>query len=125
NGVLVDSSNVGISMLSERIDPATRYEYLKKFGIGQGSAVEFPAAAKGTLVPASEWDNQQLYDTNYGQGVATTIPELMGAYSAIANGGERVPLRLIESCTTADGTVIEPDLPDPVRVISTESALQV
>ncbi|MFV0320491.1 MAG: peptidoglycan D,D-transpeptidase FtsI family protein [Microbacterium sp.] len=125
NGVLVDSSNVGISRLSERIDPATRYEYLKKFGIGQGSAVDFPAAAAGTLYPASQWDNQQLYDTNYGQGVATTIPELMGAYSAIANDGVRVPLRLIESCTKTDGTVVEPDLPEPVRVISEQSAQQV
>src|SRR5690606_31553260 len=111
NGVLVQSSNVGISKLSERIDPNTRYEYLKRFGIGQGSAVQFPAAAKGILYPASEWDNQQLYDTNDGQGVATTIPELVGAYSALANDGVRVPLQLIESCTRADGTVLKPDRP--------------
>ena len=125
NGVLVESSNVGISKLSERIDPEKRYEYLKKFGIGQGSAVHFPAEQKGILYPASQWDNQQLYDTNYGQGVATTVPELIGAYSAIANGGVRVPLQLIESCTKPDGTVVGPELPDPVRVISEKSAQQV
>ena len=125
NGVLVASSNVGISRLSERIDPQKRYEYLKKFGIGEGSAVQFPAEQKGILYPASEWDNQQLYDTNYGQGVSTTVPELIGAYSAIANDGMRVPLQLIESCTKPDGAVIEPELPDPVRVISEKSAQQV
>lgn len=125
NGVLVDSSNTGISTFSERIDPQVRYDYLKKFGIGSGSAVHFAAEQKGILVPASKWDNQQLYDTNYGQGVATTIPELMGAYDAIANGGVRMPLSLIESCTAADGTVTRPSLPEPVRVIKKETAQQV
>lgn len=49
----------------------------------------------------------------------------MGAYSALANDGVRVPLQLIESCTRADGTVLKPDRPEPVRVISEKSAQQV
>jgi cell division protein FtsI (penicillin-binding protein 3) len=122
NGVLVESSNVGISKLSQKVPAQTRYDYLKKFGIGQGSAVDFPAEAKGLLYPASQWNNQQLHDTNYGQGVSTTIPELMGAYSAIANGGERVPLSLIESCTKADGTVVKADAGKPVRVMKASTA---
>ncbi len=125
NGVLVDSSNTGISTFSQRIDANLRYDYLKKFGIGSGSAVRFGGETKGDLQPASTWNNQQYYDTNYGQGLTTTIPELIGAYDAIANGGTRVPLRLIESCTKADGTVVEPELPDPVRVISEDTAAQV
>lgn len=124
-GVLVDSSNVGISKLSQRVDPQVRYDYLKKFGIGEGSAVDFPAEQKGLLYPVSQWNNQQLHDTNYGQGVTTTIPELMGAYSAIANGGVRVPLSLIESCTTADGTVVTPKAAEPVRVLKESTATQV
>ncbi|MFT4219364.1 MAG: penicillin-binding protein 2 [Microbacterium sp.] len=125
NGVLVESSNTGISKFSQRVSAKTRYEYLKKFGIGSGSAVGFGAEAKGDLKPASQWDNQQLYDTNYGQGLTTTVPELIGAYSAIANDGVRVPLQLIESCTKADGTVVKTEQPDPVRVLSKKSAKQV
>jgi cell division protein FtsI (penicillin-binding protein 3) len=87
--------------------------------------VDFPAESKGLLYPASQWNNQQLHDTNYGQGVSTTMPELMGAYSALANGGERVPLSLIESCTKADGTVVTPKQEKPVRVLKESTAKEV
>ncbi|MEZ3160886.1 penicillin-binding protein 2 [Microbacterium sp. BWT-B31] len=121
-GVLVDSSNVGISKFSERIDPQARYDYLRKFGIGEGSAIGFEGELSGLLHPVSDWDNQMLYDTSYGQGVTTTLPELMGAYGAIANNGLRMPLSIVEGCAKPDGTVVAPDAPEPVRVISEDSA---
>ncbi len=123
-GVLIDSSNAGISRFSEKVDPATRAEYLTKFGIGQGSAVDFEGEQKGLLRPASEWDNQTIYNTSYGQGLTTTVPELVGAYGAIANDGVRVPLSIVESCTEADGTVVTPELPEPTRVISEDTSAQ-
>lgn len=124
-GVLIDSSNAGASVFSQRINPQTRYEYLKKFGIGDGSAIHFPGEQKGLLYPASQWNNQQLYDTSYGQGLTTTVPELVEAYDAIANGGVRVPLSLVKSCTRADGTVVKPSTPKPTRVISESASSQV
>lgn len=123
-GVLIDSSNAGISKFSERVSPQTRFDYLQKFGIGTGSAVGFEGESKGLLYPVSQWDNQQLYNTSFGQGVTTTVPELMGAYDAIANGGVRMPLSLVESCTKADGTVITPDLPEPTQVISGQTSAE-
>jgi cell division protein FtsI (penicillin-binding protein 3) len=35
-----------------------------------------------------------------------------------------MPLSIVESCTTADGTVITPDLPEPTRVISESTSAQ-
>lgn len=123
-GVLIDSSNAGISKFSERVSPQTRFDYLQKFGIGSGSAVGFEGESRGLLYPVSQWDNQQLYNTSFGQGVTTTVPELMGAYDAIANGGVRMPLSLVESCTKADGTVITPALPEPTQVVSSQTSAQ-
>ena len=48
--------------------------------------------------------------------------QLASAYQAIANGGVRMPLTLIESCTRPDGTVVIPGRPEPVRVVSEASA---
>ncbi|GAA1987532.1 penicillin-binding protein 2 [Microbacterium pumilum] len=123
-GVLIDSSNAGISKFSERVSPETRYDYFKKFGIGDGSAVGFNGEQSGLIWPVDQWDNQTIYNTAYGQGLTTTMPELAGAYDAIANDGVRMPLSLVESCTTADGQVVEPTLPDPVRVIKKSTAAQ-
>lgn len=123
-GVLIDSSNAGISKFSERVDANTRYDYLRDFGIGSGSAVGFQGEQAGFIWPADQWDNQTLYNTSYGQGLTTTMPELAGAYLAIANGGVRAPLSLVESCTDADGTVTTPDLPGSTRVISENTSAQ-
>lgn len=123
-GVLIDSSNAGISKFSEKVDRQTRYDYFQRFGIGQGSAVGFPGEQTGLLYPADKWDAQTLYNTSFGQGVQTTVPELVGAYDAIANNGLKMPLSLVESCTKADGTVVTPDLPAPTQVISPDTSAQ-
>jgi cell division protein FtsI (penicillin-binding protein 3) len=121
-GVLIDSSNAGISKFSEKVSPQTRYEYFKKFGIGDGSAVHYPGEVGGDIHPVANWDNQTTYNTAYGQGITTTMPELADAYDAIANDGVRMPLSLVESCTTADGKVITPKLPAPTRVMKESTA---
>jgi cell division protein FtsI (penicillin-binding protein 3) len=123
-GVLIDSSNAGISKFSEKVTPQTRFDYLQKFGIGTGSAVGFEGESKGLLYPPEQWDNQQVYNTSFGQGLTTTVPELLGAYDAVANGGTKMPLSIVESCTKADGTVITPDLPEPTQVISAQTSAQ-
>jgi cell division protein FtsI (penicillin-binding protein 3) len=124
-GVLIDSSNVGISKFAEQIDPNVRVDYLQKFGIGSGSAVDFVGEQKGDIHPVAQWDPQTFYNTSFGQGLTTTVPELMGAYQAIANGGLKVPLSLVENCTTSDGTVETPQEPAPTQVISGQTATEV
>jgi len=124
-GVLIDSSNVGISKFAERVSAQTRYDYLKKFGIADGSEIEFNGQTTGYIPTPDSWDNQSFYNIAFGQGVTTTIPELMGAYQAIANDGLKVPLSLIEGCTQPDGTVVSPELSEPTQVVSAPTAVAV
>ena len=125
NGVLVNSSNVGISTFAGMMSDQARYDYLTRFGIGQGTDVDFLGEANGLVRDPGQWDNQTKYNTSYGQGLTTTVPELANAYQAIANGGLKLPLRLVESCTAADGTVTTPENGEPTQVISPEAARQV
>jgi cell division protein FtsI (penicillin-binding protein 3) len=123
-GVLIDSSNAGISKFSEKVDKQTRYDYFKRFGIGDGTSTGYPLEANGLIHPVEEWGAQTNYNTSFGQGVTTTMPELARAYGAIVNGGVKMPLRIIESCTKPDGTVIEPEVAEPERVISESTSAQ-
>lgn len=123
-GVLIDSSNAGISKFSEKVDKQTRYDYFKRFGIGDGTSTGYPLEANGLIHPVEEWGAQTNYNTSFGQGVTTTMPELARAYGAIVNGGIKMPLRIIESCTKPDGTVIEPEVAQPERVISESTSAQ-
>lgn len=120
-GGLIDSSNVTLSKFGTMVDPQVRFDYLQKFGVGE-KTIDFPAEEPGVLHPASEWDAQSLYTTTFGQHFTITAPQLAGAYQAIANGGEKIDLSLIESCTSADGDVVTPDAPEHEKIISESTA---
>jgi cell division protein FtsI (penicillin-binding protein 3) len=120
-GVLQQSSNVGISQLAVKAPQQTRYDYLTKFGLGQTSAIDFQGESSRGITKLP-WNDVSKYDMAYGQGIAVSAIQLAGAYQTIANGGVKLPLKLVESCTAADGTVS--DVPSNVgtRVISEQSS---
>jgi len=121
-GVMINSSNVGISMFGSRLSEETRYEYLRSFGIGSSTAAGMPLEDSGLLYAPEQWDRQSSYNIMFGQGLSSTIVQTTSVYQTIANGGLRVPPSVVESCTEEDGTVHELDHGDPVQVVSEETA---
>lgn len=123
-GALIDSSNVALSKFGTMVDPQTRYDYLQKFGVGE-KTIDFPREGSGGLHPVSEWDSQSLYTTTFGQYYTVTAPQVASVYQTIANGGEKIDLSLIESCTLPDGTVVKPEAPRHEQIVSEDTADQV
>lgn len=124
-GALIDSSNIGLSKFGTLVDPATRAEYLERFGVGHKTAVGFPAEQAGIIRDPAKWDRQTLYTTTFGQAFTVTPAQIAGAYQAIANGGKKIDLSLVESCTGADGTVQEAAAPKSEQIVKPETAAQV
>lgn len=120
-GVLQNSSNVGISKLGSQVPEATRLDYMKKFGVGQSSAVKFLGEASGSI-QRLPWDAQTHYNVLYGQGVSATALQVAQIFGTLGNGGVRLPTTLVQSCTKPDGTVT--DLPSTagIRVVSERTA---
>lgn len=102
-----------MSQFGAMVAPETRYDYLKKFGAGQASGLDWSGEPKTTLSPADTWDNQTKYATTFGQAFTVTAVQVASAYQTFANGGVRMPASLVESCTKADGEVIKPKLAAP------------
>ncbi|MFJ6679665.1 peptidoglycan D,D-transpeptidase FtsI family protein [Microbacterium sp. NPDC091382] len=125
NGGLVTSSNVAMSQFGAMVDPQTRYDYLKKFGAGQTDGLGWSGEPERILRPADTWDNQTKYATTFGQAFTVTAVQVANAYQTFANGGVRMPASLVESCTKANGQVIEPKLAAPERVIKEKTAKEV
>jgi cell division protein FtsI (penicillin-binding protein 3) len=124
-GVLIDSSNTGMSMFGERVPDRQRYEDLLDFGLGNVTEVGFPSEAAGDLHgDPDDWDNQTKYATMFGQGLTTTALQVASAYQAIANGGVRMPVTLVDGCRGPDGTMVEEASTEGRRVISEQAADQ-
>lgn len=121
-GVLVQSSNTGISQLGGRISDTKRLAYLKAFGFGTPTAVGFGAEAGGDFGAGPDWDPQTHYATMFGQGLTVSAVQMASAYQTLANGGVRLPVRLVDSCTKADGTVQKVTTGSATRAISTSAA---
>lgn len=125
-GGLVESSNVAMSQFGSLVPPQVRQDYLTRFGVGGGDALGWSGAPDaGFSSNAPDWDPQTYYTTTFGQAFTVTPVQVASVFQTIANGGERMPARLVESCTKADGTVVTPDEPAPVQVIKPETASQV
>lgn len=123
-GGLIDSSNVALSKFGTMVSPETRYEYLKKFGVGETTGVGWYLEEPGGVAPPQTWDNQTLYTTTFGQAFTVTPAQVVSAYQTLANDGERIGLSLVESCTDGDGTVHKIRT-ERERVVSAETASQV
>ncbi|MGF3055017.1 peptidoglycan D,D-transpeptidase FtsI family protein [Microbacterium sp. YY-01] len=121
-GALIDSSNVALSKFGDMVSPQVRYDYLVKFGVGEETSLQFPGEEPGVIHPVDDWDSQSRYTTTFGQYYTVTVPQAVSAYQAIANDGVKLPLTLVESCTTAAGDEIVPESADPERVIKKKTA---
>lgn len=124
-GMLVVSSNTGMSMFGERISDAERHEYMRAFGLGEPTEVGFAGEAGGDLNYDGGWpDSQTRYATMFGQGLSTTAVQIASVYQTIANDGVRMPVTLVDGCRMADGTLTGTPATEGRRVISETAADQ-
>ena len=122
-GVIMNSSNTGISKLSDLMSKQTRFDYMKKFGIGTRTGA-FPGESAGSLREIEGWDQITNYALTFGQGVSTTSAQVASVYQTLGNGGVRMPLTLVEGCELPDGTVTDLPSTEGVRVVSETAAQQ-
>ncbi|MCI4658612.1 MULTISPECIES: peptidoglycan D,D-transpeptidase FtsI family protein [Cryobacterium] len=121
-GVLIESSNTGMSKFGELLTDKQRYDYMTKFGLGTETEAGFPAEDTGILHPYDEWDPQTKYATMFGQGLTTTALQVSSIYQTIANKGVRMPVQLVAGCRQADGTMTNVPAAAGTQVVSASAA---
>lgn len=124
-GILGYSMNTGTVMAGSALSKQERYDWLRKFGIGEAPDVGLPATAAGILTPADQWDGRQEFTVLFGQGVSQSTLQTVRAFAAIANKGTMIQPRLIDSYISADGTEEKVPAADTRQVVSEGTAQQV
>jgi len=123
-GILVNSSNIGMNVMANKLNKRARYDILSSFGIGQKTAVNFLGEDSGYIARPDVVDSVTQYTEIFGQGITTTSAQIASAYQTLGNHGLRKPLTLISGCEQPDGTVIDQPPTEGVQVVSPDAADQ-
>ena len=98
------SSNVGTIMIADRIGQATLVEYIKAFGLGEKTGIDYTVEAPGILNFAAGcetcWASAAI-----GYSVAATPLQMAAAYAAIGNDGIWTTPHIVRSLTDVDGGI--------------------
>jgi len=123
-GILAKSSNVGAIMLAREVGDTALERYLRAFGLGSETGIELPGESAGILEDSADWTASRAANVPIGQGISVTTLQMASVYQTLANGGVRIPPRLVSSVTAADGTVTDAAQPEGTRVVSEDTAGQ-
>ncbi|OGM88494.1 hypothetical protein A2594_02040 [Candidatus Woesebacteria bacterium RIFOXYD1_FULL_41_28] len=119
--VIVESDNVGMSFVGQKLGADQLYDYLTKFGVGQKTGIDLQGEVAPKLREKGTWNVVDLATTSFGQGVAVTGIEMVRAVAVIANGGYLVTPRVVDS-VVGDGWEEKAVSNEPVRIISEKAA---
>ncbi len=122
--VIVDSDNVGMSFVGQKMGADSLYDYLHKFGIGVLSGIDLQGEAAPPIRKKGTWSNVDLDTTTFGQGIAVTGIQMVRAVSAIANGGY-LPSPHVVTEIRGDDWREKIDPPASTRVISENTAQEI
>lgn len=99
--ILDQSSNVGISLATEKVGFEHFAEQIDQYNLSQLTGVDYPGEALGYLLPYEQWSLVQAYNVTFGQGISVTPLQMANFYAALRNEGvQYTPHFLLEKPLT-------------------------
>jgi cell division protein FtsI/penicillin-binding protein 2 len=85
--IISKSSNVGTVRLAQELGSERLSEWVKRFGFGAKTGIDFPGESPGIVPPLEKWSGSTIGTLPMGHGVAVTAVQMAAAYATVANGG--------------------------------------
>ena len=104
--VLMNSCNIGMSLMSTGVPRHQAYGMLKQFGFGEKTEAELSGEEVGLIKSPEEWLGTVPANIFIGQGIAVTPLQVVMAIASIANGGSLLKPYLVAEVLDSDGKVI-------------------
>lgn len=112
-----NSCNPVFATLGMELGGQRFYDYIRAFGFGNPTGIDFPGEAAGQMRPVNSLRQIDLANIGFGQGLGVTPLQLLTAISAIANDGKLVKPYLVKEIRGADGRLIRENQPVEVRQV--------
>jgi len=108
-GILINSSNVGMSKVAFDVGGEAIFHAMQRVGLGQYTGLGFPGERVGNLPNYREWRKAETATLSYGYGLSVTALQLVHAYAALANNGKIVPLTILKTDNPAESVQAIPE----------------
>ncbi len=109
--ILTQSSNIGAAKLGLRLDPADHYRYLRAFGFGEPSGLNFPGETQGRLIAPDRWSFPTQITFSFGYGLSTSPLQILMAGCAVANGGKLMRPYIVKDIYNDQGKLLKETKP--------------
>ncbi|MEA3353153.1 MAG: penicillin-binding protein 2 [Campylobacterota bacterium] len=121
--IFIYSSNIGTAKIANRLTAHEFYDGYKAFGLSKKTGIDLPYEKKGVIHSLRQYaageskgkDNIFKATDSYGQGITSTVIQLIKAYSVFNNGGKAVTPYIVNK---TDNKNLE-------QIISTQTAEQI
>lgn len=117
--VIEKSLNTGMAFVARKIGRTLFYSYIKKFGFGDRTDIEFSNEDPGQVEHFSHWAETELITHAFGQGLMATPLQMISLYATIANKGVRMKPYIVEKIIKKNGQIMETE-PYPLNQAITE-----
>lgn len=120
--VLERSLNTGMAFVARKMGRELFGRYIKKFGFGEKTEIEFENEHQGQVKDYNRWAESELITHAFGQGIAITPIQMITAMSTIANGGILMKPQIIHQVIKSNGEETTMDPVEVRRVITEKTA---
>jgi cell division protein FtsI (penicillin-binding protein 3) len=111
--ILINSSNVGMAKIGQRLGKKRLYEGLRLFGFGKRVGIDLPGEADGLLWHIRKWNGYSVTRIPFGQEITVTSIQLIRAFCILANRGRMVRPFLVKAVVDSKGEITELKRPLP------------
>lgn len=121
-GIITHSSNIGMSMIAERMGNPALHNTIRRFGFGTKTGIECPGEADGRVYPLKRWSKLSTASVGMGYEVLVTPMQLINGFATIINDGVMLKPRIMKRLLGPGGeTVGDSESPQIVgRVVSSK-----
>ena len=120
--IVQDSSNIGTIKIGLELGAEKLDAYVRKFGFGRATGLDFPGESSGIVLDLDEWSGSTIATIPLGQGIAVTAMQMASSYATLANRGVWVEPKLLHAHTNDAGEVVRSTPPTKRRVVSRRTA---
>lgn len=115
------SSNIVFANLANRIEDNKFYAYLRNFGFGILTGIDFPGEVKGRIQKPSEFHHGSKRYMGHGYGLSATALQMVNSYATLANDGVMMKPYFMKKIFNNNGEVITYVRPETIRRVITDT----